>query len=132
MVRLVVAGVVLLIVLYSITQSRKGAVAERDRVERESAEKMYQRQEARVAEQRKAIYDAAKAARLRELESNAGERARIQREYPDAWQRLSSKAGGSLDACIVTAQQQPGGGLGTIVLLNARCGESLQESIHGG
>jgi hypothetical protein len=131
MVRLVVAGVVLLVVLYSVTQSRKGTMAERDRVERESAEKMYQRQDTRVAEQRKAAYDAAKGQRLREIEQNAPERAFIQREYPDAWQRLSAKAGRSLDQCLVSARNISGAGGERLVELSARCGESLQESIHG-
>lgn len=129
--RIIISAAVLLVVLYSVTQSRKGAVAERDRIEQVNAEKMYARQDARVAEQRKAAYDGAKASRLREIEQNASERAFIRREYPEAWQRLSARAGGRLEECVVTARNVPGPA-GTLVELTARCGESLQESIHGG
>jgi hypothetical protein len=129
-VRILLAAAVLLVVLYSVIQSRKGADAERERIEQASAEKMYQRQDARVAEQRKAAYDAAKAQRLREIEQNAPERAFIQREYPEAWQRLAAKASTSLERCVVTARNLPGPA-GHLVELTARCGESLQESIHG-
>lgn len=121
--RIVLVAAILLVVVYAVTQSRKNDLAERERAERESAEKMYQRQDARVAAQRKDAYDAAKAARMRALDANAEERARIQREYPDAWHRLAGKAGGSLEGCIVNARSQPGAGSGTVLTLPARCVE---------
>jgi len=120
----IVLAVVTAIGLALYVQQKKQR-READLAREAAAEAMYKRQDQRVREQRESLRLHAKERREEEVRLNAAERDRIAAKYPELYRGLATKAGSDLGGCVVTERVDP-----TMVMLSARCGESLDELVH--
>jgi Tfp pilus assembly protein PilE len=118
-------------------REQREAVEAREVQQQSAAEAMYARQEERNQQIRDQLVQQARQRREEQIRQNAPERERIAREFPDAYRRLETKLGRSLDECLVTMRDthftsyDKKGREMTTVMLQAQCGPSFEEQVHG-